>query len=147
MSDLARYADMFNNSRSFKLLNLKLSFPSADKVLAELDPILPEHRGGLGTQAVNGGVLSAIFDLVIGSTPALVDPTRRSATAQLSIYFERPVHGDRLSAEGRVNSFGKTTLFSSATILDENGQVCARCSGIAKISSLPWAGLQVDQWK
>ena len=47
------------------------------------------ERGGMGFEAVNGGILAAMFDLVLGASVALVDPTRRSATMQLSMSFMR----------------------------------------------------------
>src|SRR3954449_5560493 len=97
---LETYARRFNENIALQAFGLRMDPPGNDRVIIRLDPILPPHRGGLGTSAVNGGVLAAIFDLAIGSTPALIDPTRRTATMQLSISFEKPVHGDRLSCEG-----------------------------------------------
>jgi hypothetical protein len=38
-----------------------------DRVRAVIDPVLPVHRGGIGTEAVNGVVLAGLFDLVIGT--------------------------------------------------------------------------------
>jgi uncharacterized protein (TIGR00369 family) len=136
---LARYAERFTQSRSLQYFGLKVRFPTPDRVEVALDEVRPEFRGGLGSEAVNGGVLAAMFDLVIGCTPALVDPTRRSATVQLSMSFERPVRGEQVVAEGWIDTAGTRTLFSSARILDANGQVCARCQGVVSISQHPWA--------
>ena len=104
-----------------------------------VDPILPFHRGGLGTSAVNGGVLAAMFDFVIGTTPALIDPSKRTATMQLSITFERPVTGDWFIAEGRVDRAGAATIFSSAVIKDTQGVVCSRCTGLVRLSKQAWS--------
>ena len=135
---LDRYAEAFNQSKTLQFFGVRISFPDAERVEIRLDPIKPEHRGGLGTTAVNGGVLAAIFDLAIGCSPALIDPAHRTATMQLSISFERPVFGDSLKAEARITAHGKSVLFASALILDENGQECARCQGVVRISKLPW---------
>src|SRR5262245_8992238 len=136
---LERYTQRFNENAALQALGLRLDVPENDRIRIRLDPILPFHRGGLGTSAVNGGVLAAIFDLAIGTTPALIDPTRRTATMQLSISFERPVMGDRLTAEAWIDRAGGSVLFSSAVIIDQEGQVCARCSGLVRKSSLEWA--------
>jgi uncharacterized protein (TIGR00369 family) len=130
---LARYAEAFNQSKTLRFFGVRISFPDGEKVEIRL-----EHRGGLGTTAVNGGVLAAIFDLAVGCTPALIDPTHRTATMQLSISFERPVLGDSLKAEARITAHGKSVLFASALILDESGQECARCQGVVRIGNLPW---------
>lgn len=135
---LARYAEVFNQSRTLQFFGVRISFPDGEKVEIRLDPIRQEHRGGLGTSAVNGGVLAAIFDLAVGCTPALIDPAHRTATMQLSISFERPVSGDSLKAEARITAHGKSVLFANAVILDQSGQECARCQGVVRISTLPW---------
>lgn len=136
---LDRYAELFNQSLSMKHFGFRVSFPQGEKVLVTLPEVRPEHRGGLGTTAVNGGVLAALFDLVIGCTPALVDPTRRVATMQLSMSFERPLLGDSVRAEATIDSAGTSTLFASARLYDAQGQVCARCQGVVKLSNMRWA--------
>ena len=81
---------------------------------------------------MNGGVLSALFDLVTGCTALLVDARRRSATVQLSMSFERPVFGNSVRAEARITNLGSRTLFASAP-LDEKGQPCAHCQAVVAI--------------
>jgi uncharacterized protein (TIGR00369 family) len=91
-------------------------------------------RGGIGDDSVvNGGVLSALCDLVIGSTAGLVDPGARSATVQLSIRFERPLRGARIVGEARVDHSTGRTIFSSGELSDDQGRVCVRCQGLATL--------------
>ena len=136
---LDRYANAFNESQTLKYFGVTLRFPNLDTVEVAMPQILPAHRGGLGSDAVNGGVLSAIFDLIIGCTPALVDPTRRSATAHLSINFLSALRGESLLARAKVDRGGNTMVFSSASIFDEKGNECANATGISRLSSIPWA--------
>lgn len=137
-AQLERYAQFFNGSKAMRYLGATLSFPSSDRVLVTLDAISPEMRGGLGTSAVNGAVLAGLFDLAIGCTPALIDPTRRTATIQLSMSFERAVTGNRITVEAGIDSAGGSTIFSSARLFDEAGNVCARCQGVCRMSNKPW---------
>jgi uncharacterized protein (TIGR00369 family) len=139
---LDRYAEQFNQSQTMRFFGARLSFPQGQKVVISLPEVRPEHRGGLGTAAINGGILSALFDYAIGCTPALKDPTRRAATMQLSISFERPVLGDSIRAEATIDSAGTSTLFASARMYDAQGQVCARCQGVVKLSRMKWASGQ-----
>ena len=136
---LDRFAEQFNQSQTLRLFSARVSFAEGRKVVVTIPEIRPEHRGGLGTSAVNGGVIAAMFDLVIGCTPALLDPTRRCATLQLSMSFQRPLTGDSVRAEAEIDSAGKNTLFASARIMDSQGNVCARAQGVVRISSMPWA--------
>ena len=99
LEELARAAEFLNQSAPLAHAGIRVSFPATDLVVAEIPTVRDEHRGGLGSSAVNGGVLAALFDLVTGCTSLLVAPGRRSATVQLSMSFERPVFGDTVRAE------------------------------------------------
>ena len=135
---LKSYAEHFNKSKTLQFFGVRVHFPSLERVEVHLDSVRPEQRGGLGTEAVNGGVLAALFDLAIGCTPALVDPSRRNATMQLSMSFERPVKGDSVLVRARIDTGGDTVMFSSAEILDSRGVVCAHCQGLIRLSKTPW---------
>jgi uncharacterized protein (TIGR00369 family) len=136
---LDRYAEQFNRSQTMRLFGAQLSFPQGEKVVVSLPEVRTEHRGGLGSSAINGGIISALFDYAIGCTPALLDPTRRAATMQLSMSFERPVRGDTVRVEATIDNAGTSTLFASARMYDAEGQVCARCQGVVKLSRMKWA--------
>jgi uncharacterized protein (TIGR00369 family) len=136
---LATYAEHFNASETLRHFNVRVSFPpGGEEVVVHLD-VQPHHEGGLGTRAVNGGVIAAIFDLAIGCTAALVDPTRRSATMQLSMTFMRPVLGPNVQARARIDRAGSAVLFSSASVVDKEGRVCAACTGMVRLSQEVWA--------
>ncbi len=138
LEKLQKYADDFNASRNLDHFGVRIDFPDADTVRCTIDPIRPEQRGGWGDDAVNGGVLAAMFDLSIGAAAALVDPTRAAATVQLSMSFERALRGSKLIAEGKVDHFGGSTLFASAVIKDDHGRICARAQGLVRCSNREW---------
>ena len=131
---LEQCALRFNAHPSLGAFGVKLSFPDAARVSILVDSVPLSMRGGLGDDAVvNGGVLSALCDLLIGSTCVLVDPVSRSATVQLSIRFERPLRGQRIVGEARVDRATGRLVFASAEIGDGSGPACVRCQGIATL--------------
>jgi uncharacterized protein (TIGR00369 family) len=137
---LDRYAEQFSQSPPMRFLGARVSFPEGRKVVVSISEVLPHHRGGLGTaSAINGAILAGLFDLVLGCTPALLDPTRRCATLQLSMSFQRPLTGNTVRAEAEIDSYGKNTLFASARLMNAQGSVCARAQGVVRLSTLPWA--------
>ncbi|KFE67742.1 PaaI family thioesterase [Hyalangium minutum] len=139
-AQLDRYAEQFSQSAPMRHLGVRLSFPEGRKVVAAIPELQHHHRGGLGTaSAINGAVLAGLFDLVLGCTPALLDPTKRCATLQLSMTFQRPATGNSLRAEAEIDSHGKSTLFASAKILDDQGNVCARAQGVVRLSTQTWS--------
>jgi acyl-coenzyme A thioesterase PaaI-like protein len=131
---LEQHAQRWNAHPSLGSFGVTLSFPDAALVRIVVDSVPLSMRGGLGDDAVvNGGVLSALCDLLIGSTCALVDPESRSATVQLSIRFERPLRGVRIVGEARVDRATGRLVFASAEIGDGSGPACVRCQGIATL--------------
>ncbi len=133
---LQAYAAAFNASQTLGFFGAVIEF-DGDKARAIIDPVQDAMRGGMGGEYVNGGVVAALFDLAIGVTPALVDPTRRCATMSISMNFERPVRGDRIVCEAWINRAGPV-VYASAHLLDGEGNVCAHAQGLVRHSKQKW---------
>ena len=134
LESLGALAEMWNASPAMKHFGARLLFERLDRVRAVIDPVAPVHRGGLGTDAVNGVVLAGLFDLVIGTVGWLTRPDTRSATVNLSMSFFRPTRGDRVAAEARLIRSGLNLVFAAAEIFDGEGRVTARCDGTCAIA-------------
>ena len=132
------YAKHFSESQTLKWFCSYLEFPDEDTIRAVIDPVTEPMRGGLGSDAVNGGVIAALCDLIIGASPALVDPTRRSATIHLSINYERPLIGSVVIAEGKIDRAGRSIVFSSGVVMDQDRTICARAQGVVRLSDKTW---------
>jgi uncharacterized protein (TIGR00369 family) len=127
-------AETWNGSPPMRQLAARLDFQRVDRVRAILDPVMPFHRGGMGTDAVNGAVLAGLFDLVIGTVGWLTRPDSRSATVNLAMTFFRPTRGDSVVAEARVIKTGLNLIFAAAEIFDGQGEVTARCDGTCAVA-------------
>lgn len=112
-----------------------LDLSEADCLRACLDTVKPQHRGGLGTDAVNGAVLSGICDLMVGLVGIVYSEKHRTGTVQLNIHFLRPLRGDSLLAEARLTKAGRALIFSRVEIKDATGQVCVTAEGIASVDT------------
>jgi uncharacterized protein (TIGR00369 family) len=134
VESLRALAEMWNASPSMKHFGAKLDFERVDRVRAVIDPVLDIHRGGLGTDAVNGVVLAGLFDLVIGTVGWLTRPDTRSATVTLAMSFYRPTRGNRIVAEARLIRAGMNLVFAAAEIFDGEGKATARCEGTCAIA-------------
>jgi uncharacterized protein (TIGR00369 family) len=131
---LRALADVWNPSPPMRRLGARLEFDRVDRVRAVIDPVMPYHRGGMGTDAVNGPVLAGLFDLVIGTVGWLTRPDTRSATVSLAMTFLRPTRGDRVTVEARLLRAGMNLTFAAAEISDERGEVTARCDGTVAVA-------------
>jgi uncharacterized protein (TIGR00369 family) len=134
LESLRALADVWNASAPMRQLGARLDFDRVDRVRAVLDPVMPYHRGGMGTEAVNGPVLAGLFDLAIGTVGWLTRPDTRSATVTLAMTFFRPTRGDRVTVEGRLLRAGMNLTFASAEVFDERGEVTARCDGTVAVA-------------
>ncbi len=112
----------------------RADFSDQSAVRVIIDPVQAHHRGGLGTDAVNGAVIAGIVDVAIGIVGHFQTPGRRAGTAQLSVYFLRPLHGDRVTAVARLVRAGPNLVFVRAEVEDSAGVVCARGEGIVAVS-------------
>jgi uncharacterized protein (TIGR00369 family) len=131
---LRALAQGWNESPPMQRLGARLDFDRVDRVRAVLDPVAPYHRGGMGTDAVNGVVLAGLFDLAIGTVGWLTRPDARSATVSLAMTFLRPTRGDRVVVEARLLRAGTNLTFAAAEIFDGSGQVTARCDGTVAVA-------------
>ncbi len=131
---------VWNASPPMQRLGARLAFERVDRVRAVLDPVQGYHRGGIGTDAVNGAVLAGLFDLVIGTVGWLARPEARSATVSLSMLFLRPTRGDLVVAEARLLRAGMNLMFAAAEISGEDGQITARCDGTVALARGKTAG-------
>jgi uncharacterized protein (TIGR00369 family) len=133
--DLLRaLADAWNASPPMQRLGVRLDFDRVDRVRAVLDPIEPFHRGGMGTDAVNGAVLAGLFDLAICTVGWLTRPDTRSATVNLAMTFLRPTRGNRVTVEAWLLRSGTNLTFAAAEIFDGDGNVTARCDGTVAVA-------------
>src|SRR4030095_11422686 len=134
VESLRALADLWNGSASMQHFGARLEFTRIDRVRAVIDPVLPVHRGCMGTEAVNGVVRAGLFDLGIGTVGWLTRPETRSATVTLSMAFVRPTRGDRVVAEARLIRSGMNLIFAAAEISDAEGKVTARCDGTCAVA-------------
>lgn len=134
LESLNALAAAWNRSPPLQRLGARLEFERVDRVRVVLDPVQMFHRGGIGTEAINGTVLASLFDLAIGTVGWLASSESRSATVTLAMTFFRPTRGDRVAVEARLIRAGTNLMFAAAEIFDERGDVTARCDGTVAVA-------------
>jgi acyl-coenzyme A thioesterase PaaI-like protein len=127
-------AARWNAHPGVQRMGVKLEIVSREELRGIVDPITPFQRGGMGTPAVNGPTMAAIFDLVTGFTGYLQTPGLRVGVAELNVRFLRPVLGERFEVVGRPDRTGRSLVFVACELLDETGTVCAKSDGLVAVS-------------
>ena len=96
-------------------------------------PVVPHHRGGGGTAAVNGGIGAYVFDGVMGTAVRSTwdDQVRGQVTMTMTIQYQRPlIAQDAVTATARVTQRGRTAVYVEGMILNDAGEVSMTASGI-----------------
>ncbi|NMP21100.1 PaaI family thioesterase [Sulfobacillus harzensis] len=91
------------------------------------------HRGGGGTEAVNGGVGAYMFDGILGSAVRSTwdDEVAGQVTMTLTIQYLRPlIADDVVEGRGEVTHRGRSAVYAKGEIYDSQGRVAMRASGI-----------------
>lgn len=124
---------------------LELEEVATGHVVLHLRDPRPEQRGAGGSPlAINGGLISYMFDgslgwaIVSAQLPRLqaagVDVARYTqVTMNLDVTFLEAAMGNRFESHGRVVRVGKGSAFAEGELRDENGRVCATAKGIWRI--------------
>jgi len=134
LAALRALADAWNASPPMQRLGARLDFQRVDRVRAVIDPVEVYHRGGMGTDAVNGVILAGLFDLAIGTVGWLTRPDTRSATVSLAMTFLKPTRGNRVTVEAQLLRAGTNLTFAAAEIFDGDDHVTARCDGSVAVA-------------
>jgi acyl-coenzyme A thioesterase PaaI-like protein len=138
---LRELSERLNQHPLTSRMGIRLAFSTPGEVRADVDPIEPHHRGGMGTAAVNGPTIAGVLDLVTGFTGYLQAFGKRVGVAQLNIQYLRPVHGNRFHVIGKPTRVGRSLAFVSAELFDEAGVVCVRGDAIIALSSIEGSGV------
>lgn len=99
-------------------------------------PVQQHHRGGGGSDAVNGGIAAYLFDGLLGAAVRStwdVDVSSQ-VTMTLNIEYLRPLLAQHVvTATGDVTHRGRSSAYVRGEIYDESGQVAMACTGIYRL--------------
>lgn len=136
MLDVEKLKQEWNDTVLYSWMGLTFTHIDDDGwVVLELD-VQKHHRGGGGTEAVNGAVIAYIFDLVGGVAirAASEGKVKRQVTISLNMqYLELATAKDKIYAKSRVVRMGGTLAFVESVMVTEDGDACSRCTGQYRI--------------
>jgi uncharacterized domain 1 len=96
--------------------NVIATFPAKKELL---------RRGGM----VNGGIIMAIADVVIGVSVMTLSDGIDQFTAELKVNFLEPLKDGPFTCIGKVIRIGRTLAVGEAEILDNNKKLCSKALG------------------
>lgn len=118
--------------RFFEWASLSVVEAGEGRARVQLD-VQPHHRGGGGTEAVNGGIGAYMFDGVLGTAVRSTwdEGVVGQVTMTLNIQYLRPLLADEtVTAYGEVTHRGRQSAFVRGEIYDREGRVAMAATGL-----------------
>ena len=122
--------ELFNTSLQLQHMQIRISLAQPERPEVIIDPVTPLHTGGIGSKAVNGGVISMVSDLAIGLLGLSFFEHGMTATHHLNLHFVKPLVTSRLGAVASVDQVLGKRIFGKVEIYDGEGEICAYATGI-----------------
>lgn len=138
----AAWSERMNGLPGMKLLGVQLDLGDEAVVAMRLAEVGPQHLGGLGTKAVNGGVIASLFDAALGVAGVVQFAGQRAGTVELSIKLMRPAFEAPLVVHGICVRRAAHLAFTEAELYADE-KLCAAASGIVAVAS---SAPKQDDW-
>ena len=129
--------NVFNRSVQLQHLGARIDMSEPLAPKAFIDDLKDIHGGGIGSEAVNGGVIASLADLSLGLLGLLHFKEGMTATAQLTVHYLKPFRSKSISAEAHTQQVVGNRIFGTVELRNDKGDVCAIAYGaLAKGISL-----------
>ncbi len=122
--------NFFNQSLQLKLVGASVDLSNPKRPVVIISKVEDMHRGGIGGEAVNGGIISMLVDLSIGLLGLPFYPEGYTATQHLSIHFVKPLNATSVRFEAEITQVVNNRIFGNVNVVNEKGEVCSFASGV-----------------
>lgn len=124
------------NSRSlFAWAGIRIVEAHAGRATLELD-VADHHRGGGGSEAVNGAIVAYACDCALGTASASTweEDVRAQVTVSMNVNYLRLARAEKLlTVTAEVVERGRNLVFVGGELRAENGETCATCTGTYRL--------------
>lgn len=121
--------DLFNESVQLKQMHIRVDLSTSKLPLVFIDEVMDIHKGGIGTDAVNGAVIALLSDLAIGLLGIYHYADGLTATSSLTIHYVKPLLTQKVIVKAEETQVIGKRIFGVATIMNEKDEVCSYANG------------------
>jgi acyl-coenzyme A thioesterase PaaI-like protein len=121
--------DFFNSSIQLKHSGIHVDLTDITKPLVIIDTVEEHHKGGIGTEAVNGAVIAMLVDLAIGLLGLPYYAEGMTGTSNLSITYAKPLFAKKVIVSAEQTEVINKRIFGIVRVMNEEGEVCAYATG------------------
>lgn len=121
--------DLFNESVQLKQMHIRVDLSTSKLPMVFIDEVMDIHKGGIGTDAVNGAVIALLSDLAIGLLGIYHYADGLTATSSLTIHYVKPLLTQKVIVKAEETQVIGKRIFGVATIMNEKEEVCSYANG------------------
>lgn len=119
----------FNESVQLRQIGASVDLQDLARPKVHIRQVTEAHRGGIGSAAVNGGVISMLCDLAIGLLGLPHYREGMTATAHLTIHFLKPLVAERVLFVAETTDVVYNRVYGKVTVTNEKDEVAAYATG------------------
>jgi uncharacterized protein (TIGR00369 family) len=119
----------FNSSIQLRHSGLRVDLTEINKPIVIIDPVEEYHKGGIGTDAVNGAVIAMLVDLAIGLLGLTHYADGMTGTSNLNINYIKPLLAKKVIALAEQTEVANKRIFGIVRVMNEKEEVCAYATG------------------
>jgi len=121
--------NFFNSSIQLRHSGIRIDLTDINKPLVIIDTVEEYHKGGIGTEAVNGAVIAMLADLAIGLLGLTHYSEGMTGTSNLSINYLKPLLAKKVIASAEQTEVANKRIFGIVRVMNEKEEVCAYATG------------------
>lgn len=121
--------DFFNSSIQLRHSGMRVDLTDIGKPLVIIDSVEEYHKGGVGTEAVNGAVIAMLIDLAIGLLGLPHYGEGMTGTSNLSINYVKPLLAKKVIVSAEQTEVVNKRIFGIVRVMNEKEEVCAYATG------------------
>jgi uncharacterized protein (TIGR00369 family) len=121
--------NFFNTSVQLRHSGIRVDLTDISKPLVMIDEVQEYHKGGVGTEAVNGAVIAMLADLAIGLLGLTHYEEGMTGTSNLSINYLKPLLAKEIIVYAEQTEVVNKRIFGIVRVMNEKEEVCAYATG------------------
>lgn len=121
--------NFFNSSIQLKHSGFRVDLSDIAKPKVFIDEVQEFHKGGIGTEAVNGAVIAMLADLAIGLLGLMHFADGMTGTSNLNINYVKPLLASKVVVQAEQTEVVGKRIFGIVRVMNEKGVVCAYATG------------------
>jgi len=121
--------NIFNRSPQLKHIHARIDLSRPEEPMAMVDEVTDIHKGGIGSDAINGGVIAGLADLALGLLGLTHYKEGMTATAQITVHYLKPFRTKSIKARAIAQKVVGNRIFGTVELYNDKEEVCAIAYG------------------